>query len=55
MVFDFLRSSVAGLSLCLAAFAGAAQAADLPSKKLAPVAPIPPSITWFDVAVSIKA
>lgn len=54
MVFDFVRSSVTGLALSLAAFAGAAQAADLPSRKDAPVAPIPPSITWIDVAVSIK-
>ncbi|HEV7257098.1 MAG TPA: TorF family putative porin [Bosea sp. (in: a-proteobacteria)] len=54
MVFDFVRSSVTGLTLSLAAFAGAAQAADLPSRKDAPVAPIPPSITWIDVAVSIK-
>ncbi|MET3890116.1 uncharacterized protein (TIGR02001 family) [Bosea sp. OAE506] len=55
MVFDILRSSVTGLSLSLAAFAGAAQAADLPSRKAAPVAPIPPSITWIDAAISVKA
>ncbi|HEY5793526.1 MAG TPA: TorF family putative porin, partial [Bosea sp. (in: a-proteobacteria)] len=54
MVFDFVRSSVTGLALSLAAFAGAAQASDLPSRKAAPVAPIPPSITWIDIAVSIK-
>ncbi|KPH81065.1 MULTISPECIES: TorF family putative porin [Bosea] len=54
MAFDFIRSSVAGLTLSLAAFAGSAQAADLPSRKGAPVAPIPPSITWIDAAISIK-
>jgi uncharacterized protein (TIGR02001 family) len=55
MALDFVRSSVAGLTLSLAAFAGAAHAADLPSRKGAPLAPIPPSITWFDVAISVKA
>lgn len=42
MIFDKLLFSVTGLSLSLAAFAGAAQASDLPSRKAAPVAPIPP-------------
>jgi uncharacterized protein (TIGR02001 family) len=55
MAFDFFRSSIAGLTLSVAAFAGAAHAADLPSTKGAPLAPVPPSITWFDVAVSVKA
>lgn len=51
---DFFRSSILGLAFSAAIAAGAAQAADLPSKKGAPPAPIAPSITWFDVAVSIK-
>ncbi|MGX5736848.1 TorF family putative porin [Bosea thiooxidans] len=51
---DFFRSSILGLAFSAAVAAGAAQAADLPSKKGAPPAPIAPSITWFDVAVSIK-
>lgn len=54
MVFDFVRSSVAGLTLSLAAFGGAVQASDLPSRKGAPVAPLPPSITWIDAAISVK-
>lgn len=54
MAFDFVRSSITGLALSLAASAGAAQAADLPSRKGAPLAPIPPSITWIDAAISIK-
>ena len=51
---DFFRSSILGLAFSAAIAAGAAHAADLPSKKGAPPAPIAPSITWFDVAVSIK-
>jgi len=55
MVFDLFRSSMAGLTLSLTVLAGSAQAADLPSRKDAPIAPVPPSITWIDAAVSIKA
>ena len=53
MAFDFFRSAVAGLSLSCAV-AGSALASDLPSKKGAPPAPVAPSITWFDIAVSVK-
>lgn len=55
MILGLSRSSIAGLAFSAAAFAGAAQAADLPSSKSAPAAPVPPSITWFDVSVSVKA
>ncbi|PZU94830.1 MAG: hypothetical protein DI527_02515 [Chelatococcus sp.] len=53
MAFGFLRSSVAGLGFSCAV-AGSALAADLPSKKAAPPVPVAPSITWFDIAVSVK-
>lgn len=55
MVFDFCRSSIAGLALSAAACAGVAQASDLPSRKGAPLAPVPPSITWIDASISVKA
>lgn len=55
MVLGLSQSPLAGLTLLTALFAGGAQAADLPSRKGAPAAPLPPSITWFDVSVSIKA
>lgn len=42
-----------GLALSLAVSA-TAQASDLPSRKGAPPVPVPPSITWIDVAVSVK-
>lgn len=54
MTFSY-RSTAAAMALSLVTFAGVAQASDLPSKKGAPLAPVPPSITWFDVAISIKA
>jgi uncharacterized protein (TIGR02001 family) len=54
MAFDFFRYSLAGAALSVSVLAGAAQASDLPSRKGAPAAPIPPAITWIDVAVSIK-
>lgn len=54
MVLDLIRIPATGATLSLAMFAGAAQASDLPSKKGAPPAPLPPSITWIDAAVSIK-
>lgn len=54
MAFDFFRYSLAGAALSVSVLSGAAQASDLPSRKAAPIAPIPPAITWIDVAVSIK-
>jgi uncharacterized protein (TIGR02001 family) len=48
------RSTAAAIALSLATFAGAAHASDLPSKKGAPPAPVPPAITWIDAAISIK-
>jgi uncharacterized protein (TIGR02001 family) len=55
MVFGISRLATAAtaLSLSLTA-AGMAQASDLPSRKAPPPAPVAPSITWFDIAVSIK-
>lgn len=50
---DLFRSSILGLAL--AAGIGSAQASDLPSKKGAPQVPVVPAITWFDIAVSVKA
>lgn len=50
---DLFRSSILGLAL--AAGIGSAQASDLPSKKGAPPVPVVPSITWFDIAVNVKA
>lgn len=41
--------------LSVALFGGAVQAADMPGGASAPLAPIPPAITWIDVAVSVKA
>lgn len=55
MVSDLFRSALAGAALSVCSLAGAAQASDLPSRKGAPVVPIPPAITWIDVAVSVKA
>lgn len=43
-----------GFSLCLTLLCASAQASDLPSRKDVPVAPVPPSITWIDAAISIK-
>lgn len=54
MVLDLIRLPATGAALSLAMLAGAAQASDLPSKKAPPPAPVPPSITWIDAAVSIK-
>lgn len=54
MVLELIRLPATGAALSLAMFAGAAQASDLPSKKGPPPAPVPPSITWIDAAVSIK-
>jgi uncharacterized protein (TIGR02001 family) len=42
-----------GLSTALA-MQGAGLASDLPSRKGAPPVPVAPSITWFDIAVSVK-
>lgn len=50
---DLFRSSILGLAL--AAGIGGAQASDLPSKKGAPPIPVAPAITWFDIAVNVKA
>jgi len=50
---DLFRSSILGLAL--AAGIGGAQASDLPSKKGAPPVPVVPAITWFDIAVNVKA
>lgn len=50
---DLFRSSILGLAL--AAGIGGAQASDLPSKKSAPTVPVVPAITWFDIAVNVKA
>jgi uncharacterized protein (TIGR02001 family) len=55
MAFVFSRSSIAALALSAGVLAGAAQASDLPSRKGAPVAPLPPAITWIDAAISVKA
>lgn len=55
MAFGFSRSSVAGIALSMSVLTGAAQASDLPSRKGAPVAPLPPAITWIDAAISVKA
>lgn len=52
MLSDLSRVLIAGAAFGLAA--GAAQASDLPSRKGAPVAPLPPSITWIDVAFNVK-
>ncbi|WP_420101263.1 TorF family putative porin [Bosea sp. (in: a-proteobacteria)] len=54
MVRGIIRSTITTLSLAGALFAAGAQAADLPSKKGEPVAPVAPAFTMFDVAVSIK-
>jgi uncharacterized protein (TIGR02001 family) len=55
MAFQYFRSAGAAAALSLSIAASAASASDLPSRKGAPPpAPVPPSITWFDVAVSIK-
>ena len=50
---DLFRSSILGLTL--AAGIGGAEASDLPSKKGAPPVPVVPAITWFDIAVNLKA
>uniref|UniRef100_A0A9E8CJQ9 TorF family putative porin n=1 Tax=Bosea sp. NBC_00436 TaxID=2969620 RepID=A0A9E8CJQ9_9HYPH len=50
---DLFRSSILGLAL--AAGIGGAHASDLPSKKGAPPVPVVPAITWFDIAVNVKA
>jgi uncharacterized protein (TIGR02001 family) len=55
MPFEFACSSLAGAAMSVLVGAGLAQASDLPSKKGPPPAPVPPAITWFDVAVTIKA
>ena len=55
MIPDLFRNALAGAALSVSVLAGAAHASDLPSRKGAPVAPIPPAITWIDVAVSVKA
>ena len=54
MALDFSRSSLLASALVLAVTSVAAQASDLPSKKGAPLAPVPPAITWIDAAISIK-
>jgi len=54
MAFDFFRYTLAGAALSVSILSGAAQASDLPSRKGAPVAPIPPAITWIDAAISVK-
>jgi uncharacterized protein (TIGR02001 family) len=54
MVFDSIRLPAAGAALSFVLLAGAAEASDLPSRKGAPPAPLPPSITWIDAAISIK-
>ena len=50
---DLFRSSILGLAL--AAGIGGTHASDLPSKKGAPPVPVVPAITWFDIAVNVKA
>ncbi len=50
---DLFRSAILGLAL--AAGIGGTQASDLPSKKGAPPVPVVPAITWFDIAVNLKA
>lgn len=42
-----------GFALSMAVSASAL-ASDLPSRKGAPPVPVAPSITWFDIAVSVK-
>ena len=54
MVSKF-AGALLGLAASTAVATGAAQASDLPSKKGPPLAPLPPAITWFDVALSAKA
>lgn len=55
MTFDYFRYTLAGAALSATVIASTASASDLPSRKSAPIAPIPPAITWIDVAVSVKA
>lgn len=55
MAFQQFGFSFAGAALAMGLLAGATQAADLPSRKGAPAAPIPPAITWIDAAISVKA
>ncbi|TCR66997.1 TorF family putative porin [Bosea sp. BK604] len=54
MAFDFFRYSLTGTVLSLAVAAGAAQAADLPSKKGPPPVPVVPSVVWIDAAFNAK-
>lgn len=55
MVVAFPRALAAGVLLVSGALlAEAAFASDLPSKKGEPPAPLPPSITWIDAAISVK-
>ncbi len=43
-----------GFALSMAlTVSGATLASDLPSRKGAPPVPVAPSITWFDIAVSV--
>ena len=53
MVSKF-AGALLGLAVSAAALNGMAQASDLPSRKGPPPAPLPPAITWFDVALSVK-
>ena len=53
MVSKF-AGALLGLAVSAAARNGMAQASDLPSRKGPPPAPLPPAITWFDVALSVK-
>lgn len=55
MVVAFSRVPKAGaILLSSAILSHAAMAADMPSSKSPPPAPLPPSITWIDAAFSIK-
>lgn len=54
MVHGSIRSTITACALFGAAWAAGAQAADLPSRKDIPAVPVAPSITWFDIAVSVK-
>ena len=49
-----IAGALFGLAASAAATTSGAQASDLPSRKGPPLAPLPPAITWFDVALNVK-
>lgn len=55
MAFDDFRYTLAGAAFSVSVLSATAQASDLPSSKSALLPPLPPAITWFDVAISVKA